>query len=63
MFREFDNELFKNATGENWFGLLDSASLLWRLNCLGVDPGEKRWQRIVEGVAKQIENDSSRSPW
>lgn len=63
MFREFDNVIFENATNENWFGLLDASSLLWRLNCLGIDAGEKRWQRVVDGVTKQVDNDSNRSPW
>ena len=63
MFREFDNELFENATPDNRLGLLDASSLLWRLNCLGIDPGEKRWQRVSDAVTKHVNNDSHRSPW
>ena len=63
VFREFDNQMFEKATAENLFGLLDASSLLWRLNCLGIDPGEKRWQRVSDAVTKHVNNDSHRSPW
>ena len=63
LFREFDNVLFENATPENAFGLLDATSLLWRLNVMGVEVGEKRWQRVTDAVATHIDNIKARSPW
>ena len=63
LFHEFDNVIFESATADNSFGLLDASSLLWRLNVLGIDVGEKRWKRVTDAVSTFIDNDQVRSPW
>lgn len=63
LFHEFDNVLFEKATPDNAFGLLDASSLLWRLNVLGIDVGEKRWKRVTDALATHIDNNQVRSPW
>ena len=50
--REFDTVLSDKAVPENLPGLVDAASLLWRLNVIGVDPGEKRWEKVIDGHTK-----------
>ena len=52
--REFDTVLSDKAVTENLLGLVDAASLLWRLNVIGVDPGEKRWEKVIDGFSKHI---------
>ena len=59
--REFDSVLLDRATASDKFGLLDASSLLWRLNCLGVDPGEDRWARVTSAMETHLGNH--RSPW
>ena len=63
LFHEFDEVLFENAKPENAFGLLDAASLLWRLNVLGIEVGEKRWKRVTDAATAHIDNTKARSPW
>ena len=52
--REFDTVIFEKATPENVLALVDGTSLLWRLELMGIDPGEKRWERLTESCAKLI---------
>ena len=59
--REFDSILNERATPENYFGLLDAASLLWRLNIVGIDPGEERWKKVTDSMVTRANNH--RSPW
>ena len=59
--REFDEVLFDKATPDNYMGLLDASSLLWRLDVMGVEPGEKRWARVTEAMATR--GNSFRSSW
>jgi len=54
--REFDTVIYENSTPENMLALVDGTSLLWRLNLLGIDPGEKRWERLTESCAKLVGN-------
>ena len=61
LFREFDDVLFKKALSDNRLGLLDSSSLLWRLNTMGIDVGEERWKRVTDALATHVNNH--RSPW
>lgn len=65
VFREYDNELAINISAKNLPGITDAASLLWRLNCRGIDPGEKRWQRLSDVVSKaqSVNGVGSRSHW
>ena len=51
---EFDTVIFEKATPENVLALVDGTSLLWRLELMGIDPGEKRWERLTESCAKLI---------
>ena len=53
---EFDTVLYDRATPDNLFGLIDASSLLWRLNLMGIDPGEKRWGRVTDSFIKFIGN-------
>ena len=57
----YDKTLSKNVSPQNLFGLLDASSLLWRLNVSGVDPGEERWSKVTDALAKHAHNH--RSPW
>lgn len=52
--REFDTVIFEKSTPENVLALVDGTSLLWRLELIGIDPGEKRWDRLTESCAKLI---------
>ena len=52
--REFDTVIFEKATPENVLALVDGTSLLWRLELMGIDAGEKRWERLTESCAKLI---------
>ena len=46
--------LYDQAVPSNLLGLVDAASLLWRLNVIGADPGEKRWEKVINGFSQQI---------
>ena len=61
LFQEFDDVLFKKAVSDNQLGLLDSSSLLWRLNTMGIDVGEERWKRVTDALATHVNNHQS--PW
>ena len=61
VFAEFDTNLKHRATRDNLFGLLDASSLLWRLNVMGIDPGEERWGVVTEAMKYHAHNH--RSPW
>ena len=50
--KEFDSVLYDKTCFGNPSGLVDAASLLWRLNIMGVDPGEKRWEKVFDGFSK-----------
>ena len=52
--REFDTVIFEKATPENVLALVDGTSLLWRLELMGIDTGEKRWERLTESCSKLI---------
>ena len=52
--REFDTVIFEKATAENVLALVDGTSLLWRLELMGIDAGERRWERLTESCAKLI---------
>jgi len=54
--REFDTVIYENSTPDNMLALVDGTSLLWRLDLLGIDPGEKRWERLTESCAKLVGN-------
>ncbi len=56
---EFDAVLYGRATSDNLLGMLDAASLLWRLNVLGLDPGEKRWKKVTDSCTTMMENHGS----
>lgn len=60
LFKEFDAVLKGRAVMENVKGLLDASSLLWRLEVMGVDVGD-RWEIITEAMKHHIHNN--RSPW
>ena len=51
--REYDEVLAKAATPDNRLGMLDASSLLWRLNLMGVDTGD-RWQRVTDSCTHHI---------
>lgn len=51
---EFDTVLYHNAVKDSVFGLLDATSLLWRLEIVGVDPGEDRWQKVTGNFSQLI---------
>ena len=53
MLREYDTVLVKAATAENRLGMLDASSLLWRLNLMGVDTGN-RWQQVTDAFKDHI---------
>ena len=63
LFHEFDSVIFESATSKNPFALLDATSLLWRLNVMGVEVGEKRWKRVTDAVTAHVDNIKARSPW
>ena len=52
--REFDTVIFEKATPDNVLALVDGTSLLWRLELMGIDAGERRWERLTESCAKLI---------
>ena len=58
---EYDNCLSNNVSSTNLFGLLDASSLLWRLNVMGVDVGEKRLTKVTKALSDHAHNH--RSPW
>ena len=58
--REFDEVLYAKAT-HDYLGLIDASSLLWKLDVMGVDPGEGRWGRVTESMATRAHNH--RMPW
>jgi hypothetical protein len=43
---------------QNLFQLLDAASLLWRLNVVGIDPGEKRWKVVTDAFKQRVGHPS-----
>ena len=59
--REFDGVILDKVLPDNMMGMLDASSLLWRLNLVGVDPGEERWGKVMDAVAVHISNHQS--PW
>ena len=61
VFREFDSVILKKVSSDNLFGLLDAASLLWRLNVLDIEVGEERWKKVTDALATHVDNH--RSPW
>ena len=48
---EYDTVLYKNAVPDNLLGLVDASSLLWRLNVMGIDVGEMRWEKVINGFS------------
>ena len=63
LFREFDGVIFECATSKKPAALLDATSLLWRLNVMGIEAGEKRWKRVTDAVTAHVDNIKARSPW
>ena len=59
--REFDEVLFHKVTPDNYLTLLDSTSLLWRLDIMGAEPGEERWSKVTDAMVTWASN--FRSPW
>lgn len=59
--KEFDAVMHDKATPDNYLGLIDAASLLWRLDVAGVDPGEDRWKKVTDAMATRAHNH--RMPW
>ncbi len=59
--REFDGVIKGKISVEFVFGLLDGASLLWRLYLAGVDPGEERWKVVTDAMEQMIHNHQL--PW
>ncbi len=57
----YDSILSKRVSPDNLFGLLDATSLLWRLNVMGIDPGQERWSKVTDAVTEHAHNH--RSPW
>lgn len=53
MLNEYDTILIKSVKPDNRLGLLDASSLLWRLNLLGVDTGN-RWQQVMDSFKVHI---------
>ena len=47
---EYDSVLCDKVGG--FLGLVDAASLLWRLSVMGKDPGEERWQKVVDAFTR-----------
>ncbi|XP_011410522.1 PREDICTED: tetratricopeptide repeat protein 38-like [Amphimedon queenslandica] len=56
--KEFDQVMAPNMKPGNMFQLLDASSLLWRLNVMGIDPGESRWKLVTEAFQVQVGNPS-----
>ena len=52
--REFDTVLYDKAVADNLLGLVDASSLLWRLNVMGIDVGEMRWEKVINGFSKLL---------
>ena len=61
VFAEFDAIIKPKTTRDNLLAVRDASSLLWRLNVMGIDPGEKRWGVVTDAVKSLIHNH--RSPW
>ena len=51
--KEYDTILVKSVTPDNRLGLLDASSLLWRLNLMGVDVGN-RWQQVTDSLKVHV---------
>ena len=51
--REYDMVLMKAVKPDNRLGLLDASSLLWRLNLMGVDTGN-RWTLVTDAFRDHI---------
>ena len=51
--KEYDTILVHAVKPDNRLGLLDASSLLWRLNLMGVDTGN-RWQRVTDAFRDHI---------
>ncbi len=49
----------KGVTGGSMFALIDAASFLWRLNLMGVDPGDGRREKVTDSCIKWMENHGS----
>ena len=56
VYREFDTVLCSLLEPDNLFGLIDAASLLWRLNVAGIYPGEERWKKVTDVCAQHVES-------
>jgi hypothetical protein len=46
--QEFDNVMQHSLCDGNIYAVIDSASLLWRLELNNCNPGEERWQKLVK---------------
>lgn len=53
--REFDTVLYDRVRADNLFGILDAASLLWRMGLLGMDAGDARWERVQSACAEHVD--------
>ncbi|XP_065913134.1 tetratricopeptide repeat protein 38-like [Dysidea avara] len=53
--KEYDGNLVNKVVSSNLFGLLDASSLLWRLECDGVDVGD-RWTKVHEAFKAHLDN-------
>ena len=51
--KEYDTILVKSVTPDNRLGLLDASSLLWRLNLMGVDVGN-RWEQVTDSLKVHV---------
>jgi hypothetical protein len=52
---EFDGVMQHTLTNGNIYAIVDSASLLWRLELSNCDPGEERWEKIVK-LIQEVRN-------
>ena len=52
--KEFDTVLYERATADDLFGILDAASLMWRMELLGMDVGDRRWERITSACTEHL---------
>eukprot|EP00117_Sycon_ciliatum_P014378 scpid41060/ scgid14657/ Tetratricopeptide repeat protein 38 len=50
----FDTQLEERLSSGVIYSLVDAASLLWRMECCGVDVGSKRWQKMIEMFQEHI---------
>ena len=58
---EYDRTLSKDVSEDDIPATLNAASLLWRLNVMGIDAGEERWSKVTDSLMKHLHNH--RSPW